>query len=88
VTVCADSLDPNGMVVDFAAISAIVKRHDHRDLNETMGGIPATAENLAYLIASEVNGEMPARESGGPCAHVERVAVSENDTNLAVWSRD
>lgn len=48
-----------GMVIDFADIKEAWKKIepmlDHQDLNQTLGGIVTTAENIAIWIGSQFN---------------------------------
>lgn len=73
----ARELNEDGMVVDFGRIKrAIHDRIDHTNLNETLGGLNPTAENIARWCAEQV----------GPTCY--RVEVNETEGNQAVWERD
>ena len=55
---------PNGMVLDFGEVEAVVKReviarYDHRYLNEVPGLENPTSENLAEWIWSRLDGSLP-----------------------------
>ncbi len=51
---CSETLDENGMVVDFSHVKQLVKEKlDHQCLNELFDFNP-TAENLAHWIAGQV----------------------------------
>ncbi len=73
----ARELNEDGMVVDFGRIKkAIHGKIDHTNLNETLGGLNPTAENIARWCADQV----------GPTCW--RVEVNETEGNQAVWERD
>lgn len=73
----AKELNADGMVVDFGKIKELVHGAlDHTNLNETLGGLNPTAENIARWCAEQV----------GPTCY--RVEVSETETNRAVWETD
>ena len=71
----AETLDANGMVVDFKIIKErITDRLDHRNLNDVLPVNP-TAENIARWI----------------CDHVEnayKVEVWESEMNMAAYEKD
>ena len=48
----AESLDQNGMVIDFKNISGIVNQLDHQNLNEFM--VQPTAEFMARWICQKI----------------------------------
>ena len=52
VTCESETLDENGMVLDFTEIKKAVSLFDHRDLNEILP--QPTAENLARAICEAV----------------------------------
>lgn len=70
----SESLNDNGMVVDFAHIKSVVNSLDHADLNSILGGNP-TAENIALFVAGIV-GEL-----------CEEVHIEEIDGSVAIWKR-
>lgn len=71
----SETLDQNGMVVDFKAIKEKVhNRLDHQNLNEVFDFNP-TAENIARWIAGEV-------------PHCYRVDVQESEGNTATYEED
>jgi len=83
VEVQAEKLDDNGMVVDFSLISEVVKKLDHKNLNETLNetlpiDINPTAENIATWIATELYKVIKA-----PTARVSKVTVQESEGNTA-----
>ena len=68
----SETLDQNGMVVDFKTIkTAITEIMDHRNLNEVFPFNP-TAENIAAWIQSQV-------------PHCYRVDVQESEGNTATY---
>lgn len=70
-------LNQNGMVIDFGHIKeAIHGRLDHRHINDIMGDINPTAENMAKWICDEL---------GTQCFKVE---VQESEGNVAIYERD
>ena len=84
----AETLDPRGMVVDFAdlhhALDGIVSGLSHRFLNEVppFDDINPSAENLARHVAVEL-----ARKVADERVRVHRVDVWETDTCCATyWS--
>lgn len=71
----SESLDENGMVVDFSKIKRIVKDNlDHKNLNEVLPFNP-TAENIACWICSRVD-------------NCYRVEVMESEGNAAVYEKN
>ena len=68
----AETLDPNGMVVDFRLIKErVTDRLDHRNLNEVLSFNP-TAENLARWICEQI-------------PHCYKVTVRETPDNTATY---
>ena len=68
----AETLDHNGMVIDFKTIKTLVHdKMDHRNLNEVFSFNP-TAENIAAWIQSQV-------------PHCYRVDVQESEGNTATY---
>ena len=72
----SDTLDKNGMVMDFTHIKKKVQdKFDHKIINECVSFNP-TAENMAKYICDEL----------GPCCY--RVDVQESENNTASYYRD
>lgn len=70
----SETLDENGMVVDFNYIKHNVKeRLDHQNLNEVLPFNP-TAENIARWVAEQV-----------PCCYKARVQETMN--NVAIYEK-
>ena len=68
----SEELDGNGMVVDFATISGMIKvRMDHKDLNEMFNFNP-TAENIARFWVDAIE-------------HCYKCKVIETDGSEAVY---
>jgi queuosine biosynthesis protein queD len=65
------------MVIDFTIIKEKIHgRLDHKHINDVLGGINPTAENMAKWIADEL---------GPKCFKVE---VQESEGNVAIYERD
>lgn len=74
VTVQSETLDENGMVVDFTKIKDVVNQFDHHVINEVIGDLNPTAENMAKWI----------------CDHIPncvRVSVQETEGNIATYEK-
>ena len=72
---CSETLDENGMVVDFSHLKQLVKEQlDHRNLNEVLPFNP-TAENIARWICDQI-----------PTCY--RVEVRESEHNTAIYEKD
>jgi putative 6-pyruvoyltetrahydropterin synthase len=74
VTVQNDTLDENGMVVDFTKTKDIVNLFDHQCANDIMEGLNPTAENMAKWLCDRI-------------PHCIRVAVQETEGNTAVYEK-
>lgn len=70
VTCEAKELNKNGMVVDFTAISNIVKSLDHKDLNSVIPN--PTAENIAKYLCDLI-------------PNCVRVEINESRGNKAIY---
>ena len=69
---CSESLDENGMVVDFSHVKKMITdKMDHRCLNEIFDFNP-TAENLARWVCEHV-------------AHCYKVTFQESEGNIACY---
>ncbi|WP_273420409.1 6-carboxytetrahydropterin synthase QueD [Veillonella caviae] len=72
----SETLDHNGMVIDFTIIKEKIHgRLDHQHINDVMGDINPTAENMAKWIADQL---------GTKCFKVE---VQESEGNVAIYER-
>ena len=74
VTVQSEEVDHNGMVVDFSKIKEIVNRFDHALINDVMGDINPTAENMAKWLCDRI-------------PHCVRVSVQETEGNVATYEK-
>ena len=73
----AKELNENGMIMDFTHIKRTVHgRLDHAYINDVVGDINPTAENMAKWIADQL---------GEACYKVE---IQETEGNVAVYERD
>ena len=71
----AETLDENGMVVDFSVVKRrIQEKLDHKNLNDILPFNP-TAENIACWCAQQI-------------PHCYKVRVQESMGNVAVYERD
>ena len=75
VTCRRERLNDNGMVVDFTTIKEIVGRLDHVNINEVLGEVNPTAENIARWL----QGEIP---------YCVRVEVQESEGNVAIYESE
>lgn len=74
VTLASETLDENGMVLDFKHIKERVhKKLDHQYINEIIPDINPTAENMAKWICDQFDGK---------CI---RVDVEESANNIATY---
>jgi 6-pyruvoyltetrahydropterin/6-carboxytetrahydropterin synthase len=84
--------DERGLVIDFADIKRIarervVKRIDHRYLNEVLPPMNTTAENMVVWIYEEI--EQALREEGWfPRVILEEVRLWETPTSYASITKD
>lgn len=84
----SDSLDENGMVIDFQTIKKIIHgKLDHQNLNEVFDFNP-TAENIAYWISEEINKELRKRNTSNiRVVRCYQVDVQESEGNVATYRR-
>ncbi|MCX7044725.1 MAG: 6-carboxytetrahydropterin synthase [Candidatus Sumerlaeota bacterium] len=66
----SETLDAQGMVVDFDHITRIVKQYDHKLLNDLLP--QPTAENLARAICEAI-------------PHCAQVTVQESEGSVAIY---
>ncbi len=74
VTVQSESLDKNGMVVDFTKIKEVVNRFDHACVNDVLKDLNPTAENMAKWICDHI-------------PHCICVSVQETEGNVATYEK-
>ena len=79
IVLTADTLGPEGMLLDFtdakAAIRRALEKYDHHDLNAVapFDVVNPTSENIARVLAEEVQALLP------PGVRVARVTAWESD---------
>lgn len=72
----AKGLNADGMIVDFSHIKKAIKGQlDHKVLNDVLGDLNPTAENLAYWICQQID----------TCY---KVTVQESEGNIATYEED
>lgn len=72
----AKGLNADGMIVDFSHIKKAIKsKLDHQVLNDVLGDLNPTAENLAYWICQQID----------TCY---KVTVQESEGNIATYEED
>ena len=54
VTCQREKLNPSGMVIDFVKIKEIVQRLDHANINDILGDLNPTAENIACWLCEQI----------------------------------
>ena len=72
VTCQTQVLDEEGMVVDFVKIKEIVNELDHQHINDIVGDMNPTAENIARWICERV-------------PYCVKVEVQESEGNVAIY---
>ena len=75
VTCKSETLDDNGMVIDFVKIKEIVKQLDHTNINEVLKSLNPTAENIARWLCENI-------------PHCVRVEVQESEGNIATYESE
>ncbi len=70
----SETLDENGMVLDFSRIKDVVMQLDHVCINDVLGDLNPTAENIARWIADQL-------------PHCVRVTVRESAGNVAIYEK-
>ncbi len=68
----SETLNLNGMVVDFTEIKNVVIQLDHANVNDVLKGINPTAENIAKWICDNVR-------------YCYKVTVQESEGNVACY---
>lgn len=72
VTCRRETLDACGMVVDFMEIKKIVNQLDHANINDILGDVNPTAENIARWLCDKI-------------PYCVRVEVQESEGNIAIY---
>lgn len=72
VTCRRAELDDYGMVIDFMKIKETVSQLDHTNINEVLGGINPTAENIARWLYDRI-------------PYCARVEIQESEGNIAIY---
>ena len=72
VTCQRKELDDCGMVVDFVKIKEIVNQLDHSNINDVLGDVSPTAENIARWLCDKI-------------PYCVRVEVQESEGNIAIY---
>lgn len=87
ITVGADQLNKEGMVMDFALIKEAVNHFDHADLNEMVcgEGENPTSEWLALAIEREVQRLLDLSETNNN-PKIIRIKVKESDGNEVIYT--
>lgn len=75
IYLASETLNENGMVMDFTHIKNKVDCLDHSNINEIVYPLNPTAENIAYWICEQI----------GPLCY--KVAVAETPGNVAIYER-
>ena len=73
VTLQSETLDENGMVLDFTKIKEIVNQLDHQHINNIVPFNP-TAENMAKWLCDQI-------------PHCIGVSVQETEGNVAIYEK-
>lgn len=73
VTLKSETLDENGMILDFTKIKEIVNQLDHAHLNDIVPFNP-TAENIAKWLCDKI-------------PHCVKVSVQETEGNVATYEK-
>ncbi len=69
-------LDENGMVIDFTHIKKLItEKLDHTVINDVLGDVNPTAENIAYWVYQQID-----------CCY--KVSVQESEGNIVIYEED
>ena len=91
VEVCIKSshLNKQSMVVDFQHIKEIIKEFDHIHMNDKMGTVPATAEQIALQLFNLIYGYLIAGEFGNKDANVKYLTLFETPSgSVTLWPKE
>ena len=82
VTVEGDTLNENGMLMDFKHIKNIVMCLDHKNINDLVDCNP-TAENICRWLAAGIDEALSQANEG---TRVAKVSVQESEGNVACFT--
>jgi 6-pyruvoyltetrahydropterin/6-carboxytetrahydropterin synthase len=89
VEIKGDTLNSNGMLIDFQCIKSVVHRLDHQDINKLLEGTNPTAENISRWIAQKIQREIfeewELEDSVMTCPKVTSVVVQESEGNTICY---
>ena len=90
VEVSGEYLNERGMLIDFVHIKEVVMQLDHDNINEVVGDINPTAENIAKWIADKINEKIYEDTPGVVCddtmdIQVSKVTVQESEGNVVCY---
>lgn len=74
ITVQSETLNEHGMVVDFTDIKKVVNRLDHNVVNEVIGSMNPTGENIAKWLCDQI-------------PNCIKVSVQETEGNIATYEK-
>lgn len=74
VTLKAENLNQNGMILDFTEIKKIVMKFDHAVINDVLPHVNPTAENMAKWLCDKI-------------PYCVKVSVQETEGNVATYER-
>lgn len=82
----SESLNKQGMVVDFQHIKELIKVYDHYHLNDCLNNFdaPATAETLAVVIYGDIKEFLESDVYGNPSASVTYIKLWETPSGCVI----
>ena len=87
ITNDTDTLNQDGMIVDFVEFKKIIKekiedRLDHKYLNDIFGKTNSTAEYMSKWIAEQIDEGLQEKDIN---AYVSKVELNETAKNMAIY---